>query len=128
MTKLVEALLREIMGNGLVFDVRTDTNDNGRSKVREYRCPTRHRIVPHTSIRKSLNSAGHRAGFGHVRPHDLRHTFVTLLLDLGVPIEQVNYLADHKSMAMTTGYDHAKEERYGGAVEALDKAGRTGQS
>ena len=29
MTKRVEALLREIMENGLVFDVRTDTNDNG---------------------------------------------------------------------------------------------------
>ena len=29
MTKRVEALLREIMENGLIFDVRTDTNDNG---------------------------------------------------------------------------------------------------
>ena len=33
MTKRVEALLREIMENGLVFDVRTDTNDNGGGKV-----------------------------------------------------------------------------------------------
>jgi hypothetical protein len=41
----------------LVFDVRTDTNDNGGGKVREYRCPARHRIVPYTSIRKSLSSA-----------------------------------------------------------------------
>ena len=32
MTKRVEALLREIMENGLVFDVRTDTNDNGGGK------------------------------------------------------------------------------------------------
>ena len=47
MTKRVEALLREIMENGLVFDVRTDTNDNGGGKVREYRCPARHRIVPY---------------------------------------------------------------------------------
>ena len=29
MTKRVEALLREIMENGLVFDVHTDTNDKG---------------------------------------------------------------------------------------------------
>ena len=36
------------------------------------------------------------------------------MLDLGVPIEQVNYLAGHKSMAMTKRYDHANEERYGG--------------
>ena len=112
------------MENVLVFDVRTDTNDNGGGKVREYRCPARHRIVPYTSIRKSLSSAGKRAGLGHVRPHDLRHTFVTRLLDLSVPIEQVNYLAGHKSMAMTKRYDHANEERYGGAIEALDEAAR----
>jgi integrase len=29
MTKRVQALLHEIMENGLLFDVRTDTNDNG---------------------------------------------------------------------------------------------------
>jgi hypothetical protein len=47
------------------------------------------------------------------------------MLDLGVPIEQVNYLAGHKSMGMTKRYDHANEERYGAAIEALDAAGKT---
>ena len=47
---------------------------------------------------------------------------------LGVPIEQVNYLAGHKSMAMTKRYDHANEERYGAAIEALDTAGKTSSS
>ena len=49
-------------------------------------------------------------------------------LDLGLPIEQVNYLAGHKSKAMTKRYDHANEERYGGAIEALDEAGKTGKA
>ena len=84
------------MENRLLFDVRTDTNGNGGGKVREYRCPARHRIVPYTSILKSLSSAGHRAGLGHVRPHDLCHTFGTRMLDLSVPIDQINYLAGHK--------------------------------
>ena len=53
---------------------------------------------------------------------------VTRLLDLEVPIEQVNYLASHKSMPMTKRYDHANEERYGGAIEALDEAGKTGKA
>jgi len=44
---------------------------------------------------------------------------------LGVPIEQVNYLAGHKSMAMTKRYDHANEGRYGAAIEGLDAAGKT---
>jgi len=42
-----------------------------------------------------------------------------------VCIEQAIYLAGHKSMAMTKRYDHANEERYGAAIEALDAAGKT---
>ena len=45
--------------------------------------------------------------------------------DLGVPIEQANYLAGYKSIAMPKRYDHANEERYGAAIEALDAAGKT---
>ena len=37
-------------------------------------------------------------------------------------------LAGRKSMAMTKRYDHANEERYGGAIEALYEAGRTGSA
>jgi len=29
---------------------------------------------------------------------------------------------------MTKHYDHANEERYGGAIEALDEAGKTGKT
>ena len=47
------------------------------------------------------------------------------MLNLGVPIEQVNYLAGHKSMAMTKRYDHTNEERYGATIEALYAAGKT---
>ncbi len=43
-------------------------------------------------------------------------------------MEQADYLAGHKSMAMTKRYDHANEERYGGAIEALDPAGKTGSA
>jgi hypothetical protein len=31
-------------------------------------------------------------------------------------------------MAMTKRYDHANEERYGAAIEALDAAGQTGSA
>ncbi len=31
-------------------------------------------------------------------------------------------------MAMTKRYDHANEERYGGAIEALDEAGKAGKA
>ena len=45
------------------------------------------------------------------------------MLDLGVPIEQLNYLAGHKSMAMTKRYDHANEERYGAAIAGVGCGG-----
>jgi hypothetical protein len=45
-----------------------------------------------------------------------------------IPIEQVNDLAGHKSMAMTKRYDHPNEERYGAAIEALEEAGKTGKA
>ncbi len=50
------------------------------------------------------------------------------MLDVGVPIDQANYLAGHKSMAMTKRYDHANEQRYGAAIEAPDAAGKTGSA
>ncbi len=31
-------------------------------------------------------------------------------------------------MAIPKRYDHANEERYGGAIEALDEAGKTGKT
>ena len=40
-------------------------------------------------------------------------------------VGQTSSHASHKSMAMTKRYDHVNEERYGGAIEALDKAGKT---
>ena len=33
-----------------------------------------------------------------------------------------------KSMSMTKLYDHANEERYGEAIEALDEADKTGKT
>ena len=64
MTKRLEALLCEIMENGLVFDMRTDTNDNGGGKVREYRCPARHltnaRYAPYPTTDESAVEAAWR--------------------------------------------------------------------
>ena len=53
---------------------------------------------------------------------------MTRLLDAKAPLQAINQFAGHKSMAMTKHYDHANEERYGGAIEALDEAGKTGKA
>ena len=56
MTKHIEALLRKIIKISLVFDVRSDANDNAGEGTRIPLSPL-HRIVPYTSIRKILRSA-----------------------------------------------------------------------
>ena len=41
---------------------------------------------------------------GHVRVHDLRHSFASWLVQAGVPIQQVQELLGHKSIATTERY------------------------
>lgn len=52
-------------------------------------------------IRKALARAAHRAGIGHVRPHDLRHTCASLLISEGLNIKQVSSHLRHSSVGVT---------------------------
>ena len=50
-----------------------------------------------------------RADIGHVRIHDLRHTYASWLLQGGVPIARVGQLLGHASTATTAKYAHLDE-------------------
>jgi integrase len=57
-----------------------------------------------------------RAGLPHIRPHDLRHTSVSLALDAGARLEVVQARHGHSSIQVTADvYGH----RYAGADEAV---------
>lgn len=47
-----------------------------------------------------------RADIGHVRIHDLRHTYCSWLVQDGRPLEEIAQLAGHKSPATTKKYAH----------------------
>jgi site-specific recombinase XerD len=50
------------------------------------------------------------AGIGkHISPHSLRHTAVTLALDAGVPLRDVQDMAGHADPRTTRRYDRARE-------------------
>lgn len=66
-------------------------------------------LNPKTAFRNAVR----RSGIGHIRFHDLRHTFTTRLIRKGVDIVTVQNLLRHSAIAMTLRYSHpgASERR-----------------
>ena len=59
------------------------------------------------NLRRSWGDIRDRAGLGATRFHDLRHTCVTLLLDLGAPPHVVQEIVGHSAIEVTmTIYAH----------------------
>lgn len=57
-----------------------------------------------------IQQLSRKAGLSNkkVHPHTLRHAFVTLSLDAGVPLRDVQYAARHADPRMTERYDRAR--------------------
>lgn len=78
----------------------------------------------------SSSAAGHRqeiksnwaqicraAGIAHLRIHDLRHGFASLLINSGKPIELVKALLGHQQIKMTLRYAHMNQDPQREAAE-----------
>jgi integrase len=85
-------------------------------------------VIPPIDIKKSLISSTKRIGADHIHPHRFRHTYPTRLTDQGVPMEHIMTFGGWRSSAMTKRNEHANEDRYGAASEALDAAGKAGSA
>jgi integrase len=73
------------------------------------------------SLRRSWYALRERAGLPTVRFHDLRHSCVTLLLDLGVPPHIVMRIVRHATLDVTMGiYAHAALEEQRQALRKLE--------
>jgi integrase len=79
------------------------------------------------NLRRSWGVIRERAGLGPTRFHDLRHTGVTLLLDLGTPPHVVREIVGHSAIEVTmTIYAHVSlEEKPKGATQARGGTGMT---
>ena len=61
-----------------------------------------------------------KAGFPGLRFHDLRHTFVTHMVELGVPLGVIQTFVGHMSARMVRHYTHVSSGAARKAVELLD--------
>jgi integrase len=75
------------------------------------------------NLRRSWGRIRNRAGLGNVRFHDIRHTCVSLLLDLGVPPHIVRDIVGHSDIEVTmTIYAHAALDEKRKALRKLGDA------
>ncbi|MBJ8344421.1 tyrosine-type recombinase/integrase [Antrihabitans sp. YC2-6] len=78
----------------------------------------RHRFE--ASVRIAYVGVGKkRHQIGHVRLHDLRHTYASRLLEAGVPIEEVSRLLGHASITTTMRYAHRARSQWDNVRSAL---------
>ena len=55
-----------------------------------------------------------------IRPHDLRHTYATILYDAGIDVKSSQYLLGHADVSVTMQiYTHLSNERKSKSVDAL---------
>jgi integrase len=83
-----------------------------------------HPLNDNTFRGRVFNPAVRACGFSphlHITPHSLRHTFLTLLADEGVPIHVLMYLAGHTDYRMT-------QARYLGRTPKSREAARASMS
>lgn len=66
-------------------------------------------IAGDSNFRKAWTRAASAAGIGHVRVHDLRHSYASWLLQAGVSLAEVGRLLGHVSPITTQRYAHLAE-------------------
>jgi integrase len=74
---------------------------------------------PYCSIYCSWNSMRKQAGLSHVRMHDLRHTFASLLINAGASLFVVQKSLGHASPQTTMRYAHLSETTQRQAIQAV---------
>jgi integrase/recombinase XerD len=80
------------------------------------------RRMSRSNVEPLLEKIAQRAGVAAFAPHDLRRTFISTLLDVGVDIATVQQLAGHASVETTASYDRRGDDVKRRAVQRLRSA------
>ena len=76
---------------------------------------------PYVSIFYAWDTARNKVGMGHVRIHDLRHSFASFLVNSGRSLYEVQKLLGHAHIKTTQRYAHLSNETL---IAAADAAGQ----
>ncbi len=76
-------------------------------------------------VYRGFKSAAKRIGLPTLRPHDLRHAFVTRKLAAGVAAQLVMRYVGHADLATTLRYTHLVAEHLRAVVEPVDRDAKT---
>lgn len=76
-------------------------------------------IVDQSKFNKEWSKAVKAAGVGHTRPHDLRHTYASWLLQKGITLAEVGRLLGHNTPTTTQRYAHLAEVPSAAVLAAL---------
>ena len=80
-----------------------------------------HTLLESGHLRRAFRLALKKARIEDFRFHDLRHTFASRLVQVGVELHKVQRLLGHKSPMMTQRYAHYYPESLREGVEILDR-------
>ena len=73
---------------------------------------------PYTTIQKVWNRLRNKAGLGHVRIHDLRHSYASYLINNGYSLFTVQKALGHSSPIVTQRYAHLSAKSLQGAADS----------
>lgn len=82
--------------------------------------PKRGKPKPYNNPFGTWDTARKQVGLKDLNLHDLRHTFASRLVMLGVPLLTVSKLLGHQSIQMTMRYAHLSPDAFDAAIDLLD--------
>ena len=88
---------------------------------------TLEKIFSTANIRTSILLEGRERKTPLATFHSLRHTFVSIAVNAGVPLATVQSIVGHTSTAMTRHYYHPSEDALRQAVSAIPALGADGR-
>jgi integrase len=81
-------------------------------------------ILPSSDFKKLLYRLGRDIGVEGLHFHQMRHTCATILLEQGIPLEEIQTWMGHRSILTTRRYAKTRPERMLNVAEALGQVNR----